>query len=112
MPGGGACTCTHTTSCSRGKSPVLGLPRGRYIRIGVTDTGMGMDDKTKARIFEPFFTTKEMGRGTGLGLATVYGIVTGHGGAIQVYSEKGQGTTFHIFFPASEVQATRRPRES
>ncbi|PKN32830.1 MAG: hybrid sensor histidine kinase/response regulator [Deltaproteobacteria bacterium HGW-Deltaproteobacteria-19] len=108
MPGGGSLYLHSYNIVFEGEEArSLGLPAGRYIRIGVTDTGMGMDDKTKARIFEPFFTTKEMGRGTGLGLATVYGIVTGHGGAIQVYSEKGQGTTFHIFFPASEVQATR-----
>jgi CheY-like chemotaxis protein len=80
---------------------------GNYVLLTITDTGVGMDKSTMGLIFDPFFTTKHMGIGTGLGLAAVYGIITGHGGYVEVESRKGHGSTFSLYFPAS-VEKVRK----
>jgi PAS domain S-box-containing protein len=104
MPGGGHLTLKTRNATDRdiGDKP-YDIKSGGYVLITVTDTGTGMDKKTRERLFEPFFTTKEMGRGTGLGLASVYGIVKSHAGYIDVTSDKGHGTTFRVFLPSSST---------
>ena len=103
MPGGGTVDL-ETRNIVTEEHPDLypNLRPGKYVRISVIDTGMGMDEATRKKIFDPFFTTKGMGRGTGLGLASVYGIIKQHNGTIEVESKKGKGTGFYIYLPATE----------
>jgi two-component system, cell cycle sensor histidine kinase and response regulator CckA len=107
MPKGGTITIeTHNTSLSEEECRhAAGLQPGRFAELRVADTGMGMDAAVRERIFEPFFTTKDAGKGTGLGLATVYGIVKQHNGFIHVESEPGEGSTFRIFLAVDETPA-------
>jgi two-component system cell cycle sensor histidine kinase/response regulator CckA len=102
MPGGGTLTTrTGNVIIDQDQYSPYFVKAGRYIKIVLEDTGVGIDEKIQQRIFDPFFTTKEMGRGTGLGLASVYGIIKNHEGFINVYSKKGQGARFEINLPAS-----------
>jgi two-component system, cell cycle sensor histidine kinase and response regulator CckA len=107
MPDGGTLTI-ETGQVTFDPTDVLmriGIIAGRYVLLAISDTGMGIADDVRQHIFEPFFTTKEPGRGTGLGLAICYGIVTQHGGSIEVNTTPGQGTTFTIYLPRFEATA-------
>ena len=109
MPGGGDLYLeTKNVTVDKNHSKRLSVEPGRYVKLSVKDTGMGMDETTKQRVFDPFFTTKDMGRGTGLGLASAYGIIKNHGGIIEVYSKKGEGATFTIYLQASDKKITEQ----
>ena len=115
MPEGGDIYLeTSRVKFRKEESRVYNLPTGHYAKISIVDTGIGMDEEIRRRIFDPFFTTKAKGRGTGLGLASAYGIVKNHGGVISVYSEPGKGSSFHIYLPLTQKQpevTERRAKE-
>jgi two-component system cell cycle sensor histidine kinase/response regulator CckA len=105
MPGGGDIYIqTENVYLSEEYCKPFEVPQGNYVKVSVTDTGMGIEPDIIERIFEPFFTTKEVGKGTGLGLASAYGIIKNHNGIIRVYSEKNHGTTFNLYLPASNLE--------
>jgi PAS domain S-box-containing protein len=111
MPGGGELYLqTENVMFDENYSNPYKLSPGKYVKISVTDTGVGMDEATQERIFEPFFTTKKMGRGIGLGLASTYGIIKNHDGIINLFSQKGEGTTFDIYLPASEKEVVEEKK--
>jgi PAS domain S-box-containing protein len=107
MAEGGTLTISTRLAVFDGGSSLPGpdAPPGNYVELAVSDTGTGMSPEVIARIFEPFFTTKPLGQGTGLGLATVYGVVVKAGGTMSVDSEEGTGTTFRLYFPATDLPA-------
>jgi CheY-like chemotaxis protein len=113
MPGQGRLDIVTSNVKHNAISSDIFTPKaGHYVMISVHDTGIGMTPDIKERVFEPFFTTKEMGRGTGLGLATVYGTVKGHGGYIDVESQIGKGSTFRIYLPVKSLVGGEDPAEA
>ena len=112
MPSSGTLTTrTGNVTIEQDQYSPYYVKAGNYVNITIADTGIGMDEDIQQRIFDPFFTTKEMGRGTGLGLASVYGIIKNHEGFINVFSKKGQGTKFEIYLPAS-AKAVPAPKKA
>ena len=112
MPGGGDLYVVATDTVLDGDYvKAYRASPGRFVKVSVTDTGIGMDADTMQRIFDPFFTTRLDGKGTGLGLTASYGIVKRHGGILNVYSEKGSGTTFNIYLPASDKRPEKKEPE-
>jgi PAS domain S-box-containing protein len=111
MPTGGRLTIATADAELAEDAALLDLPQGRYVQLSVTDTGVGMTVETQRRIFEPFFTTKEQGKGTGLGLASVYGTVRNHRGAVSVRSEAGKGSTFTLFLPLHAEATAATPKQ-
>ena len=111
MSGGGTLiTSTANVSVDKDQYSPYYVKAGKYIKMTIEDTGIGMSEEVQQRIFDPFFTTKEMGRGTGLGLASVYGIVKNHEGFINVFSKQGQGTQFEVYLPASGKGVPRKEK--
>ena len=112
MPTGGRLTISteQVQLAADGRTAHLNLGHGSYLHLTISDTGCGMSREVQERIFEPFFTTKEPGKGTGLGLAMVYGTLVQHGGTVHVESEPGAGTTFHLYLPILEGKAVQRER--
>ncbi|MDK9708766.1 MAG: response regulator [Desulforhopalus sp.] len=111
MPGGGEIYLkTSSEYLDEVFCKIHGIIVGNYVKVSITDTGIGIDKNTQQRIFDPFFTTKDKGRGTGLGLASAFGIIKNHGGTMTVYSELGHGASFSLYLPLSEKAPIREPK--
>lgn len=111
MPGGGNLYLqTENITLDEDYVKPYHVEPGSYVKVSVMDTGTGMDEETTKRVFDPFFTTREMDKGTGLGLASAYGIIRNHNGIINVYSEEGVGTTFNIYLPVSQKEITEEKK--